>query len=38
MGDPVVTERVQRFLSTNPNLERAPDVPSRAEFEVIASS
>jgi 2-polyprenyl-6-methoxyphenol hydroxylase-like FAD-dependent oxidoreductase len=38
MGDPVVTERVQRFLSTNPDLERAPDVPSRAEFEVIASS
>ncbi len=37
-GDPEVTDRVQQFLSTNPNLERNPDEPNRQEFERLAST
>lgn len=31
-----VVRRVNAFLATDPDLERPPDAPSRAEFERIA--
>lgn len=37
-GDPAVARRVGAFLSTNPDLERPADTPSRAEFEAFATS
>ena len=37
LGDSAVAGRTQQYLATNPDLERKPDVPSRREFEIIAS-
>lgn len=34
-GDLAVVNRVQEFLSTNPDLERKPDEPNRHEFEKL---
>ncbi len=38
LRDPAVVDRVQQFLSTNPDLERKPDVPSRREFEKLVAT
>ncbi|MHB1089861.1 MAG: FAD-dependent oxidoreductase [Ilumatobacteraceae bacterium] len=37
LGDPVVADRIQQYLLTNPDLDRKPDVPSRQEFEKLVS-
>lgn len=37
-GDPVVAGLINEFLATGPSLERPTDVPSRAEFESLASA
>lgn len=37
-GDPNVSSRVAEFVATGPSLERSPDVPSRAQFEALASA
>lgn len=38
LGDPIVADRIQKYLSTNPDLERKPDVPNRHEFEKLVST
>lgn len=38
LGDPVIAGRIQQYLSTNPDLERKPDVPNRHEFEKLVST
>lgn len=37
LGGVAVASRIQQYLETNPDLGRKPDVPSRREFEKIAS-
>ncbi|MEO6653073.1 MAG: FAD-dependent oxidoreductase [Ilumatobacteraceae bacterium] len=37
LGDPAVAANVQQFLTTNPNFDRPPDVPSRSEFVQMAT-
>jgi 2-polyprenyl-6-methoxyphenol hydroxylase-like FAD-dependent oxidoreductase len=36
LGEPEVARRLDAFLRTDPDLERPPDSPTRAEFESIA--
>lgn len=38
LGDPNVGSRIEQYLKTCPDLERKPDMPSRREFEAIATS
>ena len=38
LTDPDVTERIDAFLGTEPDLERPVDSPTRAEFEALAAS
>jgi len=38
LGDTAVAERIAAFLSTDPDLTRPADTPSRAEFEAFAQT
>jgi len=38
LGDAAVAERIAAFLSTDPDLTRPADTPSRAEFESFAQT